>query len=305
MLARVARSFLKGIVMSQSLLTHLAQLMLKAQHEFTDSLNAHAAGRQPLQMGLTLGKTSVLTRWSAGQSKEDGLQMTVSENGNTYRLHVPARADAKDGVKVSVKLETADGKTQEHTFEGAKLMAARFDGAFADLHAKVMSYLKKTLGAEGLKNLKLDADSSVQTGAQTSAPDEGEAVTAADSSAPAQADAQGAAAAEVDAADAEYRWFRIHRNDQADLRFKGKLAAHAQSTMRQGRQHLYSVFVTPSGKAVAIKEGLSVWLNERNLAEVAVLGRVEDCVSFFGYNGLAKAIYQQLGLSAHAEEVLE
>lgn len=288
--------------MSHSLITHLAQLMLKAQHEFTDALNAHTDGRQPLQMGLTLGKTTVMTRWSMGQSKDAGLQMTVSENGNTYRLHVPGRADANDGVKVTVKLETADGKSQEHTFEGAKLMAARFDGVFADLHAKVMGYLKKTLGSEGLKNLKLDAGSAVESSSTSAQPSSAADAAQSTEGAP---DAQAASPVAPAALQDDYTWYRVQRVDQADLRFKGKLAAYAQSQLRQGRQHLYSVFLTPSGKVVAIKEGLSVWLNERNLAEVRVFDRVEDCVPFFGYNGLAKAVYQQLSLSQHAEEVLE
>ncbi len=260
--------------------------MLKAQHELSDALNTHPALNQPLQMGLTLGKTSVATRWSVGTAPDNGLHMTVSENGNTYHLHVPGRADAKSPIKVTVKLEAADGRAAEHVLEGSKLMGAQFEGAFADLHAKVMGYLKKTFGSDLLKALNLGNTA--------------ESAASEPASAAAEAQTQPAVSSEDG-----YSWFRVQRSDQPDLRFKGKLTAYAQSPLRQGRQHVYSVFVTPSGKVVAIKEGLSVWLNERNLAEVQVFDKAEDIVAFFGYSWLAKSLYQQLALAQHAEETLE
>lgn len=276
--------------MSHSLLTQLAQLLLKTQQEFSGEAPLFAAPC-PFQMGLTLGSTTVSSRWTSGTAADAGLLLTFCENGNTYRVHIPARADAQGKARVTVTLQSSKGEPQEYTFEGSDLANAKFDEPFSTLHSKVLAYLRKTHGA-GLFQ--------ATAGSKSETPSEGtsEVAPAADASA-------GSPATEQPTEEDPNRWYRVARAGQPDLRFKGRRVAYVQTPLRQGRQHVYSVYATPSGKHVAIKEGLSVWLNERNIVEVKVLEKLDACVEFFGYSGLAKALYQQLGMANQVEEVLE
>ncbi len=281
---------LESLVMSHSLLAQLAQLLLKTQQEFSGEAPLFAAP-SPFQMGLTLGGTTVSSRWTSGTSADAGLQLTFCENGNTYRVHIPARADAQGKARVTVTLQPPNGKPEEYTFEGSDLAKAQFAEPFRTLHSKVLAYLRKTHGAALFQATE---GSKPETAAQGTS----EVAPAADSSTAApEADQK----AEAD----PHRWYRVARVGQPDLRFKGQRVAYVQTPLRQGRQHVYSLYATPSGKHVAIKEGLSVWLNERNIVEVKVLEKLEECVDFFGYSGLAKALYQQIGMTHQAEEVLE
>lgn len=279
----------------------LAQLMLKNHHELREALGTPMGLADPMQVGFKVGGAS--TSMSIGTSADGGLALTFSQNGHTYRLNVPSRADSAQTPKVTVTLEPAGGQPQEFVLEGSKLFDVKFSGPFAELHEKVLAYLKKTLSADRLNDLKSGgkpADTAPAKPTETPSP----AQPAQSGTAEAPADV-GAAADVPSAQEDRFRWFLVQRQDQPDLRFRGECKARAESPLRNGRQHAYTVFVTPSGKWVAIKQGLSMWLAERDIAEVKVVDKVEELVGFFGYGWLAKAIYDQLGLTAQVEEVLE
>ncbi len=277
----------------------LAQLMLKNHHELREALGTPMGQADPMQVGFKVGGTS--TSMSIGSSADGGLALTFSQNGHTYRLNVPSRADSAQAPKVIVTLHPAGGAAQEFVLEGSQLFDAKFNGPFSDLHEKVLAYLKKTLSTDRLNELK--------AGAKPQTP--AEAPTAQDQAAPQAPQGSEQSPADVGSATAapaqedRYRWFLVQRQDQPDLRFRGECKARAESALRNGRQHAYTVFATPSGRWVAIKQGLSMWLAERDIAEVKVVDTVEELVPFFGYGWLAKAVYDQLGLTSQVEEVLE
>lgn len=92
------------------------------------------------------------------------------------------------------------------------------------------------------------------------------------------------------------REYKIERNADRDLQFKGRLLASVPSGWHMGRRHVYAVFRTVGGKHVFLKRGESVMPGEVSRNEVKVSQEMAECVDFFGFDALAKALYGRLEL---------
>lgn len=265
--------------MSHFSLSSLAQLLLKNQFELRDLL----AQPSPLfgdgvNVGLRVGQASGSLAFG---DSPDGLVLNFSDGVRSYKLVMPVRVSATEPFKVKVTLNEGD-KTKEHVFEGADLFSAQVPEEFKALHARVLDYLKKVLPVSLLENLR----------------------AAAEAASPVRKDVPPAGAAEAaSGTEEEFSWYHVKREDQADLNFRGKRIAKAETPLRHGRQNVYQVFVTPSGKYVGLKLGLSLWAGERDIATVNIAESAEALVPFFGYSPLAKALYAQLSLQT--AEVVE
>ena len=280
--------------MNQSPLSQLAQLLLKNHFELRELLASTSTSllNDPVKVGVRMG--SARGTMSLGQSSK-GLELSFTENGRGYRVVMPLRAAAGEPFKVKVTLTDGD-KSHEQEFEGLSLFSATMPEEFGALHARVVDYLKKSLPAALLEKLRAHTGSSVSaTAAQTTS----------EASAPSDSDTesvQPAAAATPQEAD-PFSWYHVRRDDQPDLKFRGKSVARVDSALRNGRQTVLEVFVTPSGKYVGMKLGLSMWVGERDIATVQLADKPEDLVPFFGFSPLAKVLYERLEL--RTAEVVE
>lgn len=256
-------------------LASLVGLLLKNQYELRELFSSPPLLRDPFDVGVRAGQAS--GRLSLCMAK-NVLELGVEEGDRAYHLVMPLYVEG--GAAPVVKLSLKEGNTAtEKSIEGASLFSIPVPEEFRALHQKVLDYLKKILPEALLAKLSSSSDPTAETkeaGAQDNLPARTED---------------------------EAQWYTIPRHNQPDLRLRGKLVAHAWTPLRHGRQHLWEVYVTPSGKAVGVKRGLSWWVGETETVESKIADRLEDLTEFFGYSPLAKQLYARLGLN-HTE-VLE
>jgi hypothetical protein len=275
---------------NKSPLATLASLLLKSHFELNELLaqSPSSVFGGPLNVGVRLGKTE--GTMSVGQTAQ-GFTLSFSEDGRSYQLVLAPRASAAEPLKVRVTLIEGD-KREEHAFDGAALFSAAMPEQFRALHARVLDFLKKMLPEALLAKLQAATDAPA-SGAAGKEASPGSQPVATESAAPTDAPAQ---------ADA-FSWYHVRRDGQPDLRFRGKSLGCVHSAVRNGRQTALEVFVTPSGKYVGVKVGLSYWLGERDIATVQVAETLDALVPFFGFSPLAKALYERLAVAT--AEVLE
>lgn len=265
----------------------LAHVLLKNHFELRD-VAAHLFPSSPFNLALDFG-SGRCSRMSVGM--QDGqLCIAFTESDRAYALSLPMKS-GPDGVILKVTL-TENGNTSTQDIRAEEFFGTELPESFRALHEKVAQYLKSLLPASFFAKKA------------TAATETKQAAEPAPSPAPAPAEAEASAVAEVPAAPAdEYRTYLVRRQEQPDVRFKGKLIASADTYPRNGRQHHAKVFQTPGGKFVGLKLGTSMWPGESDRAIVQVADTAQDLVAFFGYNALAKALYSQLSLTH--EEVVE
>jgi hypothetical protein len=277
---------------SSPLSTLLAQLLLKSHHELSDLLSRSSSSvfGGPLNFDVRVGKSEGSMSVDSLSVGQQGFTLAFSEDERSYKLVLEPRASASDPIKVRVTLLEGD-KREEHVFDGADLFSVALPEQFRALHARVLDYLKKMLPEALLAKLqampKTAADATAAAPSQAPAASAAETETTAPASVPAD----------------EYTWYHVRRDDQPDLRFRGKSLGCVHTAVRNGRQTALEVFVTPSGKYVGIKLGLSYWLGERDIATVHVAETLAELVPFFGFSPLSKALYERLAVST--AEVLE
>lgn len=259
--------------MSELNLSSLAQLLMKAHFELLSG--APAAIQRPLDVGFKIGSARGRVQLA---SASNGLTVQFSEGSRGYSLVLPVRVQPGEVPQVKITL-SADGAQTEHVLDMASLFNIKLPDEFKSLHARVLEHVKQMLPEALLRQF-------TSAGAEATAPGETAAAP------------QDPAAPEDD-----YAWYQVARDDQPDLRFRGKRIAAVESVLRNGRKTVFEVFQTPSGKLVGVHAGLSYWMGERNRYTVQVAERAEDLVSFFGYSPLAKALYGQLKVAS--AEVLE
>lgn len=270
---------------SSPLSTLLAQLLLKSHHELSDLLSRSSSSMfgGPLNVDVRVGTSEGSVSVDSLSLGPQGFTLAFSEDERSYKLVLEPRASATDPIKVRVTLLDGE-KREEYVFDGADLFSATLPEQFCALHTRVLDYLKKMLPEALLAKL--------QAASKTAA---------ADSPAPA---APAPATENTTAVPAdEYPWYHVRRDDQPDLRFRGKSLGCVHTAVRNGRQTALEAFVTPSGKYVGIKLGLSYWLGERDIATVHVADSLAELVSFFGFSPLSKALYERLAVNT--AEVLE
>jgi len=273
---------------SSPLSTLLAQLLLKSHHELSELLSRSSSSvfGGPLNVGVRVGKSEGSMSVDSLSVGQQGFTLAFSEDERSYKLVLEPRASATDPIKVRVTLLEGE-KRQEHVFDGADLFSAALPEQFRALHTRVLDYLKKMLPEALLAKLQAVPKTTADATASAAAPATSAPTTEAAAPAPAE----------------EYTWYHVRREDQPDLRFRGKSLGCVHTAVRNGRQTALEVFVTPSGKYVGIKLGLSYWLGERDIATVHVADTLAELVPFFGFSPLSKALYERLAVST--AEVLE
>jgi len=285
-----------------SSLSTLAQLLLKSHHELSAILS-HAASSSvfggPLNVGVKVGKSEGTVSVDGLSRGPQGFTLAFAEDDRSYKLVLEPRATASEAIKVRVTLIEGD-KRDEHVFDGANLFSAAVPEQFHALHVRVLDYLKKMLPEALLAKLQAGAPATTPASSSVApavAPGTPPAAVAAPSAPTAEF-----AATTPETAD-EFAWYHVRRDDQPDLRFRGKSLGCVHTALRNGRQTALEVFVTPSGKYVGLKLGLSYWMSERDIATVQVADSLAELVPFFGYSVLAKALYERL--TVPTAEVLE
>lgn len=283
--------------MSNYPFSSLAALLLKAQHELREALQPHET---PFNLNLLLGPVKDPRQFSVTRSRDGTAVLTVTEGARKYDLKLTA-ATEQAGPKAVLTLTDDKGQRTEHHFVNAASLTAHLPKEWQALHESVQDYLRRILGPsyEAILSARRARPEATQTETANSAAD-----PAAPASEACDTQEQGPGRAESQKAVAELLTVTVRREGQRDLRFKGVALADARSGLRNGRQIAYRVFRTEAGKIVAIKEGLSMWLCEHDRAEVQVYDKLDEVAAFFGYNGLAKHLYAQLGLEQALVEEL-
>lgn len=299
--------------MSQSPLSSLTALLLKAQHELQHSLGAL---NHPFDLKLMLDPTRETRSMSVSSERGGKTRFFVKEGARSYDLSLVL--DPSDGgPKAALRLTDANGKVSEHHFVDAAQLTKYLPAEWQSLHKEVQEHLSRMFGpkfaalfqGQGAQ-AKPASTTATPAGAQeNNATNQPVAADAAAQSAEATSAAGDTGAAHAapasEPANADLLTVTVRREGARDLRFKGRLLAHVRTPLHRGRQHAYRVFRTEGGKIVAIKEGLSLWLNEHDRVEVQVYDDVEGVIAFFGFSPLAKALYAQLGMSEAAVETLD
>lgn len=275
-------------------LSTLANLVLKAQNELQEVLSSMGE-KVPSEIGLSIGKTAVKSSWATGEGVERSFNLVVTENGIEYNIQVPCANSPSNGLKV--RLVFPNGSSEEIVFSGVNTITESLPPAFREVHGKVLKYLDAYFGKEWLKNRQVLKDPHTKKIHPAEEKEVSSEAAASTKESPPSAPTQETVN--------EYQWYVVRRANQKDLKFKGRTLATGRTAFRQGRQYVLSVFETPSGKIVAIKEGLTMWLNERDITDVGIFESIQELPGFFGYGALAKAIYLKIGLTESTEEVIE
>jgi hypothetical protein len=272
--------------MSDFALNILARLALKNHQEMQALLGTPRSGpKSPLEWALSLGGSN--TGMSLHSDAKNGVLFKFTQGPRSYQVQIPANAQNLDDAAILLKLEKVGRAAQTCSVTGAQLAQLKLSDEFVELHKTAMAHLKQfySMGTQP----KTD-DS------KASAPSLNEATNS--PSEPADSPAQEAAPTP------EFSDHLVVRDNLPNLKFKGKLLASVCTAPRNGRQRVYSVYESESGKKIGVKKGVSYWLGERDMAEASVFESTDDLLKFFGYDTLAKFLYQELSLVEHAEELV-
>jgi hypothetical protein len=92
----------------------------------------------------------------------------------------------------------------------------------------------------------------------------------------------------------------LERHNEPVLQFRGRLLARVTSPLVNARRYVLSVYETPGGNQVAVREGLSMVPFECPRTEAKKLPadateRLAALQAFFGFNATARALYRALG----------
>jgi hypothetical protein len=249
-----------------------AHFLLKAHNELSRLLGSTGTVSFPFTAEFTTGPEHQLRGYSVGVSSNGNLVLTFKKNGHTYRI---GRFKANPPT-AELTLTDPEGNVETQLLSGEELISKAFAAPYASLHSAAMEYVQKTFGDEFFKS------------ASRNEPTDNERATEAEAS-----------------EDTEYKQYRISCENGPDVKFRGKLRAGVSSPVRNGRHHVYSVFETPAGTLICLKEGISYWMSERTLSEFKVIEKLEDVVPFFGFSNLAKALYRQMGITERAETTID
>lgn len=291
--------------MSQSPFSSLTSLLLKAQHELQHSLGAL---NHPFDLKLMLDPTVETRSMSVSSERGGKTRFFVQDGARSYDLSLVL--SSKDGGPQAVlRLTDASGKVSEHHFVDAEQLTQYLPAEWQSLHKEVQEHLSRMFGPKFATLFKRQSAQPKPETTSAAPADNGEGSTPAQAAASSAPD-DAAAAQSSDGVNASPQAssallsVTVRREGARDLRFKGRLLAHVRTPLLRGRQHAYRVFRTEGGKIVAIKEGLSMWLNEHDRVEVQVYDDLEAIVAFFGFSPLAKALYEQLGMGEALVETL-
>jgi hypothetical protein len=97
-----------------------------------------------------------------------------------------------------------------------------------------------------------------------------------------------------------FEFVSLERHNEPVLQFRGRLLARVTSPLVQARRYVLSVYETPGGNQVAVREGLSLVPFECPRTEAKKLPteaaeRLAALQAFFGFSATARALYRALG----------
>jgi len=91
-------------------------------------------------------------------------------------------------------------------------------------------------------------------------------------------------------------------DNSPDIEFKGERFAtastHSNVGPTQNRWEEYTIYKTAKGSFVCHKEHISQWQDEPSTAEGCVASSHQAILDFFGFDDLAKELYQIAGIDA-------
>jgi hypothetical protein len=246
-----------------------APIRLDEGFDFSLTLPASAGGKAGSPRSLRLEGKSL---------SPAGTQVRLSDGPRSLQIEIqpPTKgAHSLPPLKVTAIDEAGTPKVFEPSL--SELLKLDLPPEFKSLYAELLRWLQQTA-----------------PGMFAGAAGKGAAAPAADEShyeAPVEGDERGSPPA-----DAPLKSYVLACDDAADVQFEGRVLAAAVQPYRNGRSHAYSVFETRSKRIVAAKTGLSMWPMERSRQEVKVFEKLGSVTDFFGFNTLAKTLYDQLGL---------
>lgn len=263
----------------------IAQLLLKNHQQMSDMLAAmQAPDFTSSPLSFNFESSGLNARLNMAPSEKQ-FTFSIQELDRHFLVTIPLDLSKETDLEVSVSWKEqgdAEPKTLKIPFKN--FLDWTPPSEFAQIYARVVSYLKMALPATFFNK-----NSSAATEQLNAEPE-----TGATRSNAAEARSQPEAGKD----EPEYRTYVIQRDNESNLRFTGRILASSASYPRNGRQFVCWVAQTKGGKYVAVRQGLSIWLGERDKTEVKVFEELNQVTQFFGFSNLAKSLYQQLGIAA-------
>lgn len=268
------RSLLSLVAVPRFLQPHLAQLAA-----LETALRADRA-LVPLQFELDAHEARVLTRHDGAYHLQYGRRNGLRH----YAAQVVFSPQEPDAARAVLMLGDRHGVQTVHLNGEAVLDAKRVPPAFQDAHERMVGCLKQLQARTG-------------EGAQSAA------ATAAGQ--PDGADAPGTQADEAradrPAPELQFEPVSLERADAPTLQFRGRKLAEVVGPLVSSRRYVLTVYETPAGNQVAVRQGQSLVPFEAPRTEAKKLPaepaeRLAALRSFFGFNPTARALYRALGV---------
>lgn len=262
----------------------IAQLLFKNHQQMSEMLAAMQAPdfpRSPLSFNFESDGVSARLNMLPAEKQ---FTFSVQEEGRYFVVSFPLDLSSQPPGEVTVKWkERHSAEPQSRSIALKDFFEWKPPIEFNQVYSRIVAYLKMLLPAAFFKKEAERAPANLDTHQE----------------APSEASNVVGSAVKQSPADAPVRMqtYIIQQDDEPNLRFTGTILASAASYPRNGRQFVLCVAKTQGGKFVAIRQGLSIWLGEKDNVEVKVFDELAQVTDFFGYSNLAKNLYQQLGLA--------
>ena len=263
--------------MSNFSLASLARLALK-NHQELQSLFHSPASAPALQLALQLAGGDTGLEFSCAAN--NALMFTMSQGTRRITVRVAPRPTSLETAELTVTMQHGPYGVRTATFTGKSFMDLKAEPAFGELVEAAKQHLSQYFKAYGPEQNQKAQEPSPTSVAES---------------------ATGPATTEQPPG---YLTYVIKRENKPNLKFNGKEVVSVATAIRKGRQHIYSVYQTEGGKRIGVKQGISLLFNEKDIVTAEVLDTDQALIEFFGYNDLAKALYERLTLTQFAEEVI-
>jgi hypothetical protein len=227
----------------------------------------------------------------------------VAQRDGTYHVHCSEQSGLRhyaaqvafqpgkpQSARATLVLTDRAGPQTVHLAGDAVFDAQRVPSAFRDAHGHLVERIQRLCAETQARQITSQhTDDATRGGAQN-------ATVQPESVAGAAADtAQTAAAAD------SFEEVSLERDGQPTLQFRGRMLARVLGPLVGKRRYVLTVYGTPAGNQVAVREGVSLVPFETPRVEAVKLPqeaeeRLAALQAFFGFNPTARTLYRALGV---------
>lgn len=277
--------------MSRSLFSLLVPDFLESHFAQLEALERHLRrdrGFLPLQLNFGTHDVQVV-------AQRDGtchVHCAEQTGLRHYAAQVAFKPNDPSSARATLLLSDRSGAQTVHLTGDAVFDATRVPSAFRAAHERMVTRITRLCAKDAAQ---LDARSTSPEGARLSAPE-----PSTDEAAAAQA-TQATRSSAGAASEKGFEEVLLERHNQPTLRFQGRALAQVLGPLVGKRRYVLTVYETPAGNQVAVREGVSLVPFEMPRVEAVKLPadtaeRLQALQEFYGFNATARALYRALGV---------